>query len=301
MNNRFSYLLTKIENAEFLTEPFQHINIFDFFNNEDFQQLLALNQIKLKECENLQELIHELHDKSYEPILFPGSITSEKDYIKFAENGNFNRRLIKGYGRKVIEGYGITYRLKKYQSEFLTELMEFFEGDELQKMLIEKFDIKLPTTYEGGIQKNLRGYEISPHPDTSRKALTWMVNIYTDSDDVSDKEQHTHLCKFKNKYSYIYEVWKNNDVDPVWVPWEWADTVKKTNINNSIIIFKPSHKTLHAVRVSEDHLVNQRNQIYGNLWYEKSQKTSALPWEKLDLFRREGVFEKFFRRLSGLT
>ena len=136
MNNRFSYLLKKIENAEFLTEPFQHINIFDFFNNEDFQQLLSLNQIKLKECENLQELIYELHSKNYEPILFPGSITSEKDYIKFAENGNFNRRLIKGYGRKVIEGYGITYRLKKYQSEFLAELMEFFEGDELRKLLI---------------------------------------------------------------------------------------------------------------------------------------------------------------------
>lgn len=262
---------------------------------------MSLDQIKLKDCKNLRELIDELHTKNFEPIVFPGSITSEKEYIKFSENGDFNRRLIKGYGKKVIEGYGITYRLKKYHSDFLAELMDFFESNELKNCLLKKFDIHLPTTYEGGVQKNLKGYEISPHPDTSRKALTWMVNIYTDNDDVSDKEQHTHLCRFKNKYSYIYDVWKNSDVDPVWVPWDWAETVKKTNLNNSIIIFKPSHETLHAVKVSEEHLVHQRNQIYGNLWYERSQKLGRLPWERLDLFRKESFLEKVMRKLPSLT
>ena len=298
MSNRFSYLLDKIRDAEFSLEPFEHIAISNFFNDDDLAELLELDQIKLRQCEDVGQLIHELHDQKFEPIVFPGSITSEEKYIEFAEKGNFNRRLIQGYGRKVIEGYGITYRLTEYRSNFLSDLMALFEGEDLNSLVRGRFNIELPTSYEGGVQKNLRGYEISPHPDTSRKALTWMVNIYTDEDDVSEKEMHTHLCKFKDKYSYVYKVWENSDVDPVWVPWSWADTIKKTNLNNSIIIFKPSHKTLHAVRVSEDHLVHQRNQIYGNLWYDKSQKAGGLPWEKLDLFRKESVLEKILRRLS---
>ena len=83
------------------------------------------------------------------------------------------------------------------------------------------------------------------------------------------------------------------------MPWDWAETTKKTNINNSIIIFKPSYKTLHAVKVSENHLTHQRNQIYGNLWYERSQKPGGMPWEKLDLFRNESFLEKVLRRVSG--
>ena len=38
MNNRFSYLLQKIENAKFITEPFNHLNILNFFSEEDFNQ-----------------------------------------------------------------------------------------------------------------------------------------------------------------------------------------------------------------------------------------------------------------------
>ena len=124
-----------------------------------------------------------------------------------------------------------------------------------------------------------------------------MMNIYT-QDNVADKEMHTHLCKFKDQYSYIREIWRNNDVDPVWVPWDWAITSKRTNVNNSIIIFRPSFDTLHAVKVDEDHLIHQRNQIYGNLWYSESQKEGGLAWEKLDVFKSDGMLRRLINRFS---
>ena len=42
---------------------------------------------------------------------------------------------------------------------------------------------------------------------------------------------------------------------------------KMTSENNAISVFMPSFDTLHAVDIEYDHLRQQRNQIYGNLWY----------------------------------
>lgn len=41
---------------------------------------------------------------------------------------------------------------------------------------------------------------------------------------------------------------------------------------------------MHAVKLDYNHLKFQRNQIYGNLWYEKSKKDISIPWQKLDIF-----------------
>ena len=298
--DEFSYLLKKIELAEFNHDPFPHVQINNFFSEDHFSQIINSKQIKLPEQKSNSELLSKLKGLGYQPVDFPGSITSEEKYLKYIDQGVFDRSNIKGYGREVIEGYGITYRLEEYQDDFIRTLMSFFESQPLISLLRKKFDLINPTAYEGGIQKNLKGYEISPHPDTSRKALTWMANIYTDDDSVAEKEMHTHLCKFKQQYSYIKTFWKDNDVDPVWVPWGWANTIKKTNRNNSITIFKPSFDTLHAVKVSEDHLINQRNQIYGNLWYAKSQKTGSMPWQRLDLLKKPSRAEKVLRKLKLL-
>jgi hypothetical protein len=298
MTKRFDYLIDRIKKSEFQTVPFKHIIIDDFFKKDDFEEVISSNEIKLAECSTTQELMKELKSAGYQPIPFPGSITDENDYLKFLETGQVNRSLIKGYGKKVIEGYGITYRLNKIANPLLEEIMSTIESDAFQTALIEKFGITGKTQYEGGIQKNLQGYEISPHPDTSRKALTWMVNIYTNDDDVSEKDMHTHLCRLQDRYSYVSKVWQHGDYDPCWVPWDWSDTVKKTNTNNSISIFRPSYDTLHAVSVQEGHLKDQRNQIYGNLWYGKSQKPKNLPWEKLDLYRNANILERGLRKLN---
>lgn len=82
---------------------------------------------------------------------------------------------------------------------------------------------------------------------------------------------HTHYLKFKPKKCFISEFWRHNEnLDRCWVPWDWCDTVKRQCLNNSIVIFAPSWNTLHAVKLNYDHLITQRTQFYGNLWYEDS-------------------------------
>lgn len=290
---QFDYLLDKVTVSNIDKHPFKHVIIENFFSDDHFAAIQKSKQIKLKKQENHKDLLKALKESGYEAIPFPGSITDEAEYLSFLANGKYKRSNIKGYGKDVIEGYGITYRLKQIDDPFLIELMAFFESDTWLNTIASKFSVTDPTTYEGGIQKNLKGYEISPHPDTSRKALTWMVNIYTNKE-VADMNMHTHLCEFKPQYDYVRQFWEHNDIDPCWVPWDWAHTVKKTNTNNSISIFKPSSDTLHAVSVSEDHLNDQRNQIYGNLWYEKPKKTGNLRWQDLDLILNKKSPKKRF-------
>ena len=133
--------------------------------------------------------------------------------------------------------------------------------------LESKFGIDRPNRIETAIHKYLSGYEISPHPDIRSKCLTYLLNINTE--DISeDIDIHTHLLEFKEEKRFIYEYWKyNTNFDTDWVPWSWCKSRKTIGKNNSIIIFKPSCNTLHAVKLQYDHLVFQRTQIYGNLWY----------------------------------
>lgn len=49
--------------------------------------------------------------------------------------------------------------------------------------------------------------------------------------------------------------------------------------------FSPSDDTLHAVKARYDHLVAQRTQMYGNLWYEK-QSLSKVRFEHFDIVGR---------------
>ena len=279
----FSYIAEKIENAEFCYEPFKHIIIDDFFSGEHFSRIINSPQIRTPHFNANQDVIDGLLRLGYVPQPFPGCITDTKEYVEFADGKKkFNKNLIEGYGRDVIEGYGITMRMQDVRDAFLKSVIDYFNGQEFQHTIRKKFGIDEGLSVETAIQKNLMHYEISPHCDTSRKALTYMINVYN-VDDCADRQMHTHLLRFKPEYRYLYEIWKNNDFDPVWVPWDWCETVKKTETNNSISIFKPSYDTLHAVQVKEEHFTHQRNQIYGNLWYPKCKKTKYKNWRSLDL------------------
>lgn len=153
----------------------------------------------------------------------------------------------------------------------------------LNRAIAEKFKVNFDDCLiDGGIQKYLDGYEISPHADIRRKAATFMVNINpSDKSEVSD--HHTHYLKLTEQYAYVEEFWKGNEnIDRAWVPWEWAKTVKQQTKNNSIVLFSPSNDTLHGVKASYDHLVTQRTQLYGNLWYKESYVDRTLEWEQLD-------------------
>lgn len=177
-----------------------------------------------------------------------------------------------------------------------------------QLQLSKKFNIKTnQVTFDQGIQKYLDGYEISPHPDLRNKALTFMVNI-NPSNDSEMKNHHTHYMKFKDKYQYVQNFWENNkDKDRCWVPWEWCTTVKAQTKNNSIVIFAPDNNTIHAVRAKYNHLIYQRTQLYGNLWFKKSLKKISIiksqpEWEQFVIKNKTQVADNSIRKkLSRIT
>lgn len=172
-------------------------------------------------------------------------------------------------------------RLQKTSSTSILNKIElFFNSPIFLNALSKKFDIALDdVTHDYGLQKYFDGYEISPHPDVRRKALTYMINI-NPSPHSEELNYHTQYARFLPSKLYIQEYWKSNmHHDRSWMPWDWCETVKVQKKNNSMVIFKPSYNTLHAVRASYNHLVTQRTQLYGNLWYaSQTEKLKAPNW-----------------------
>jgi hypothetical protein len=182
-------------------------------------------------------------------------------------------------------GFGITLRLLEPKTDVVRRLKSFLEREELNRALAEKFGIPFEETRaDNGIQKYLDGYEISPHPDVRRKALTFMVNInpHQDSEELN---HHTHYLTFKDRYRYVREFWaRNPNLERSWVPWTWCETVAVQTDNNSIVLFSPADDTMHAVKASYDHLKAQRTQLYGNLWYkDRHQGLKTVWWPSLDV------------------
>ena len=277
MPNHFDYLIDKIYSAKFKSSPFKHLLIEDFLNKNDFREIIKSKCISTNNFSSHEEMFESLHSHGYKVQAFPGCINSVKDYMQFINSGKFKSNLVKDYGKDIIESYGMSLILQSKNEPILNELEAFVKSQDFFNCLIEKFSISKKTYIETGIQKYLTGYEISPHPDSRRKALTYMLNI--NPSDMSElMDIHTQLMHFKDKYKYIYDLWEfNQDIDRCWVPWSWCDRVQNTNHNNSIIIFKPSNKSMHAVHLEYDHLEFQRTQLYGNLWYrEKNSRKSNL-------------------------
>jgi hypothetical protein len=156
----------------------------------------------------------------------------------------------------------------QYRTDILSRLIAYLNEPSFKIALEAKFGLGSEGVLETVIQKYLHGYEISPHPDVRCKALTFMININT-TDVAKEAAIHTHLLRFKPEREYIYAFWQENpDVDRCWIPWNWCESEYVTNNNNSAIIFAPSNDTLHAVKLDYNHLLFQRTQIYGNIWYK---------------------------------
>ena len=265
----FDYLLEKIEAAPWIDEPFRHLEIRDFLSDEHFDAIVRSPQIKLDQVRSTEELLDSIERHGYRIIQFPGCVTSKEEYLKWFNTGS---------GRKwhgATEGFGIVYRLVDYREPILEQLDAFMQSEPVRELLVRKFGISRPVEIDAGIQKYLHGYEISPHPDIRRKALTWMLNLNPGVDSES-ADFHTHYLKFKDRWSFISEFWRGNpQLERDWLPWEWCDTVKRQPKNNSIVFFSPANDTLHAVKASYDHLQTQRTQLYGNLWYEVQRLPKA--------------------------
>jgi hypothetical protein len=279
----FNYLIQKIEKAKILSEPFLHIYIENFFDENDFQEIINSSGIKTPKFNSDSEMFESLFSLGYKIIDFPGCITSHEEYIEWHK-----KKDISHLSNTSCESFGLTLRLIKPGSSILQDLKNFIESNEFSSALAKKFDIPLnKVNADNGIQKYLDGYEISPHPDVRKKALTYMININPNND--SEKlTQHTHYLKLKEKYNYVKIFWEGNpDVERCWVPWDWCDSQFVQSQNNSLVMFSPSCSTMHAVKANYNHLLGQRTQLYGNLWFNEVSSLKKLEWENIDLHKKQ--------------
>ena len=272
---KFSSLLRKIDESSFSHQPFKHISIDNFFEPEHFEQIVASKQIALDRFKTDEALIKGIQAEGYKSIPFPGTTQNIKHYLFWHKTkSNWHTNL------DICEGFGITFRLMKYEEHSLIkELNDFFNTKEFLNCIANKFDVPLDKTYaDNGLQKYLDGYEISPHPDIRRKALTYMINV-NPAPDSEKLNYHTHYLKFKPSKEYIQKYWEyNKQNDRCWVPWDWCETVSMQKKNNSIVMFSPSFDTMHAVKASYNHLLTQRTQFYGNLWFNKENVENKSSW-----------------------
>ncbi len=272
----FDYLIDKIRAAEFDTNPFSHIYIENFFSPQHLREITRSAEIDISPASNDEELFSKLLGSGYKIIDFPGCVTDKDQYIRWHRE----RRVERNVTSTACEGFGMTLRLMSRTTPIVADLHNFLVSDAFRDALAEKFNIDLEAVFpDSGIQKYLDGYEISPHPDIRKKALTYMVNINPHAE-APGLDHHTHYLTFKDRFKYVQAFWEGNpNKDRCWVPWDWCDTVKQQTADNSIVIFAPSNDTVHGVKASYDHLKAQRTQLYGNLWYNQYAIEAAPSWE----------------------
>ena len=273
MNDRFAYLLERVEDAPFETEPFPHLWLTEFLAAEDLEEVLQAPEVALPRSTGIDDLFDHLDEAGYERIDFPGCSASKDEYKRWLDEGSdFERR------NPTCEAQGLAFRLAAPRTEAVVDLNGFFRSRELHDVLKRRFELTRDVSMEGGVHKYLHGYEISPHPDIRKKALTWMLNV-SPGPAPEQVEMHTRYMRFRPEWSYVSQYWRHNPTaEMCWVPWDWCTTERKQTENNSVVFFSPRWDTLHGVRAHYDHLPAQRTQFYGNLWYEAPDPpTTAMP------------------------
>ena len=73
--SEFDYIIDKINNAEFINEPFPHIEIKNFLSKEHFNLIKQDKQIHFDELSSNNDLYNSLIEKGYNTP-FPGCVTS---------------------------------------------------------------------------------------------------------------------------------------------------------------------------------------------------------------------------------
>ena len=277
--SQFNYLLDKIHNAHFLTQPFKHIYIENFLSEYHFTNIIEDPQIKICQSSSPNDLLQNLESSGWTLRPFGGCTTDKGAYLRWRRDPS------QGYeNTNTAEGFGMVYKIEKPKSDILAELKCFLASERFFNFLGEKFNIEDgPYRIAAGCHKYLSGYEISPHPDQRNKALTYMLNINSDPSS-EENNHHTHYMRLKKEYGYVANFWEGNPhVDRSWLPWGWCETVYEQNKNNSIVIFSPTNESIHAVKAIYNDLSHQRTQFYGNLWYKNRNKLVRPGWESLEI------------------
>jgi len=281
--NKFDYILERIAIAAFRFDPFRHLYIPDLFLHEHFSEIIESPEVNIYQAQSDDELISALHRRNFKEIEFPGATTDIPTYLNWRKNPKMEKNI----NQETCDNFGVVLRLQQTDADLiLTDITAFFKSTKFLEVLSQKFNIDLnEVNLDFGLQKYLDGYEISPHPDIRGKALTFMININPGKNS-EELDFHTHYARFKPEWQYIQEYWRQNpETDRCWVPWDWVETHKQQTKNNSMIIFSPAEDTLHAVKASYDHLVTQRTQFYGNLWFKGLTAKPGTSWRDLARLR----------------
>lgn len=256
----FQYLSQKIKDAEFSFEPYKHLLIENFFNDEHFKLLTTHPKISLPPQMSTEDLIDTCLENGYLTKTFPGALSDSKEYLKCLESDEWP------VDTKRVRRAGLVLFLKTTQDPKLNALVEYFKSEEFVSAVRFRFpSLSLNCNPSAYIQKYLTGYEISPHPDKRAKCMTWLVNINTD-DRATNLQGNTKLLKLRKDKQFIKQFWQDNpNCERDWLPWDWCDTVKTVNQNNSLVMFEPDNDTIHGIKLDYDHLSYQRTQLYGNI------------------------------------
>jgi hypothetical protein len=274
----FDYLIDRVRTAPLRQDPFTHLYIEDLLRPEHLGAVAAAPDIHISPQINDRALLEELEATGYRAIDFPGCITDGAAYRQWRRGGG-----TAGVDADSFSGeFGMVFRLMEPQTTVVRELLATLSSDRFLAALSDRFDVTArDCAHDGGIQKYLDGYQISPHPDIRRKALTWMANI-NPGPNAAEQAFHTRYMRLKPAFAYIQSFWEGNpEVDRGHLPWHVAETVWEHRANNSMVVFAPGDKTLHAVRAWYDHLSSQRTQIYGNLWYRNRAIDLNADWDAL--------------------
>ena len=112
MNNKFNYLIDKINKSPQTDYPFELVEINNFLNDKDFNEIISAEEINIPSQTSDENLLDYLFNNGYKCINFPGSITSKSAYLKWHKNKDNNH----AYTNTSCEGFGMTFRLKQPKS-----------------------------------------------------------------------------------------------------------------------------------------------------------------------------------------
>ena len=121
MNNKFDYILRKINKAQFKYFPFKHIEIKNLFTKKDFLEIINSKEIKIPIKKDSKSLIEYFFNNDYKSINFPGSVTSVNAYLNWRKNKKKQK-----YNNTSCEGFGMTFRLKNAQTKIIKDFHILF-------------------------------------------------------------------------------------------------------------------------------------------------------------------------------
>lgn len=133
LEKEFGYLIEKIEQAEFFKDPFSFLIIDDFLSEEHFVEVTNAKEIKRPVFDSTKTLIDDLLGNGYKVQNFPGCSTSIEAYLNAYNSKEW------GVDERLLNGFGLTFRLNEYQTPILRRLIDFLNTPLFKKTIEAKF------------------------------------------------------------------------------------------------------------------------------------------------------------------